>query len=99
MIRALAITLSLALAIPNPAQAWWNRGWGWHGGVVFGVVPPPIYLGPPIYYAPPPVYYAPRPAAQTCYAGPYICPLNAPGPYGGNCSCPTNNGRAYGVAR
>jgi hypothetical protein len=94
-----AIIVSLAALTPGQALAWRH----WYGGAVFIAppifVPPPIYLGPPVVYAPSP--YAPRPyaAAQTCYAGAYICPLDQPAPYGGGCSCPTNNGRAYGAAR
>ena len=69
--------------------------------------PPPVYYAPPpVYYAPPPVIYAPPPFyvapppryGQTCYAGPYTCPLLPPGPAGGTCSCPANQGRAYGRA-
>jgi hypothetical protein len=62
-ISAIAAAVITPLAKPSPAHAWWVRGgWGWHGGVVVGVVPPPVYVAPPIY-APPPVVYAPPPAA------------------------------------
>ena len=68
--------------------------------------PPPAYYAPPPGYAPPPDYvpppdYAPSlggPPGQTCYAGPYVCPLDQPVPAGGPCSCPTNQGRAWGRA-
>ncbi len=98
---AVAIAAGAVLA-PSPAEAWW-RG---PGIFFFG---PPIVIGPPVVYAPPPpVIYAPAPvyqpapayaAAQTCYAAAYICPLDQPTPVGGPCSCPTNQGRAYGRAR
>ena len=40
------------------------------------------------------------PAGQACYAGPYVCPLEAPSPVGAPCSCPTNNQtRSYGTTR
>ncbi len=98
-----------AAAMPAPAQAWWRGGWGWHGGVVFGVVPP-VFLPPPVVYAPPPpVYYAPpayyaapapaySPAAtgQSCYAGAYVCPLLHAQPVGANCGCPAYGGRVDG---
>ena len=96
---ATVIAGSLALAglgLATPAQAWWARGgYGWYGpGVV--VVPPPVVMvaPPPVYYAPPPLAYG-----QACYAGPYVCPLQAPGPVGAGCSCPINCGRAGGVVR
>ncbi len=67
--------------------------------------PPPVYYAPPVVYgaptvyAAPPVYAAPA-AAQTCYAGPYVCPLDQATPVGGHCSCPTNTEvRSYGSAR
>lgn len=83
------------LAVAQPALAWHP----YHEGprVYFG---PPVFLAPPVY-APPPVYYEarPYPAAQTCYAGAYICPLDQPAPVGGHCACPTHTGRAFGTAR
>ncbi len=102
---ALAFAALSGVVSPSPAQAWWR------GGVWVGVAPPlyfgpPIYAPPPVYYAPPPVVYAPQPFyvapppryAATCYAGPYSCPLQPPGPSGSACSCPANQGRAYGRA-
>jgi hypothetical protein len=98
-----------ALGAAAPAQARWYGGWG----IGIGIMPPPVYIGPPpayyapppayygpppAYYAPPPVYYAPPPAGQACYAGPYVCPLDHPVPAGGPCSCPANQGRAWGRA-
>lgn len=106
-VSRVAVMLALgAAALPTAAQAWWR------GGVVIGVAPPryyppPVYVPPPVYYyAPPPVIYAPPPFyvappsqyARRCYAGPYICPLQPPGPAGSLCSCPANQGRAYGRA-
>ena len=96
--RVLALAaLVAALATPVPAQAGWRHGWGWGPGIVFV---PPIYLAPPVYYAAPPVVYYSRPIGQACYAGPYVCPLNQPGPVGVQCSCPTNQGnRSFGQVR
>lgn len=77
--------------------------------IVYG--PPPMVYAPPVYappgYPPPPGYqsaptYAPPAQAgqgqpgQACYAGAYVCPLDAPLPAGAACSCPTNTGRAGG---
>jgi hypothetical protein len=99
-----AATLCGAVMAPGAAYAWGHRGWGWGGGVFFGfappvyIGPPVIYAGPPVYYPPPPVY-APAPAGQTCYAGPYVCPLDYPGPAGAPCTCPANNGRVGGLIR
>jgi hypothetical protein len=92
---ALAALAVAALLAPGQALAWHP-----HYGprVYFG---PPLYVPPPVYLGPPPIYYAPRPyppAAQTCYAGAYICPLDQPAYAGGTCSCPATNGRAYGSA-
>ena len=97
-----------AAGMPAPAQAWWRGGWGWDGGVVFGVAPP-VYLPPPVVYAPPPVYYAPPayyvpPApysatGQACYAGAYVCPLLNAQPVGASCGCPAYGGRVYGQVR
>jgi hypothetical protein len=54
--------------------------------------PPPVYYPPPppVVYAPPPQVYAPPPPAptrQTCYAGPYTCPMDRPVAVGGGCYC------------
>jgi hypothetical protein len=108
LVPVLAALLALGgLAVPGTAHAYWRGGHG--GGVFFGFAPPPVYFGPPAYYyappppvvyAPPPVIYdptpAPRAAAQSCYAGAYVCPLAAPGPVGSPCSCPTDRGRIAG---
>jgi hypothetical protein len=88
----LLLAIALATVAPRPAQAWRHGGW-WGPGVIIAV-PPPVYYGPPSGY----YYYAPRPAppGEACYAGAYVCPLDQPGPRGEPCSCPTNNGRAWG---
>lgn len=95
---AAALTLGL-IAVPHEAQAWWRGGYGYGGGFAF--FGPRVYIGPPVVYAPPQVYYAPAPvyAARGCFAGAYVCPLERPSPINATCSCPTNNGRAYGGAR
>jgi len=64
--------------------------------------PPPVYYPPPYYYAPypPPPYYPPAapppgapaagqaaPAGFTCYAKPYICPLQEMHQVGEPCAC------------
>ena len=91
-----------AILVPHQAEAWW-RGGG--GGFYYG---PPVFVGPPVIYVPGPVYgpapvYAPpqqyAPAGQACYAGAYVCPLDRPTQSGAPCSCPTNQGRAYGRAQ
>lgn len=84
------------MVAPQPAHAWWR------GGVGFGFAPfapypyrYPYYYPPPVVYAPPP--YAVSPGGQSCYAGPYVCPLAVASPLGAPCSCPTEyNGRAGG---
>ena len=63
--------------------------------------PPPVYYAPPpVVYAAPPVYYeAPVQASNgSCYAGPYVCPLNVAVPAGAQCSCPGRTGAVYGRA-
>ena len=96
---AIALVAGISvLAVAPAAQAWWR------GGVVFGVAPyyyaPPYYYPPPVIYAPPypaPAYYPPPgPPAQSCQAGPYVCPLSQPTPAGSPCSCPTETGRVGG---
>ena len=75
------------------------RGY-WSGGVYFGVPPvvvsPYGYLRP--YYGPEPYYSRPA-ASEGCYAGAYVCPLEAPSVVGMPCSCPTVQGPAWGRAR
>lgn len=70
-----------------------------------GFYPPPVYYPPPppVYYAPPPVVYAPpqtytpppavEPSGQSCYAGPYVCPMDRPVATGGSCYCLGNGGQ------
>lgn len=91
------LLLGGVLAAPS-AQAWWRGGFG------FGFVPyvpaphyvvPYYYAPPPVYYVPPPAYGAPAPG-QTCYAGPYICPLAQPSAINAPCSCPMNDGGRAG---
>ena len=113
-LAALAFAAVSGSVAPPPAQAWWRHGvWVGFGFAPPLYFAPPVYAPPPIYYAPPPVYYAPPPVvyapppfyvappprhSQSCYAGPYTCPLQPPGPAGSACSCPANQGRAYGRA-
>jgi hypothetical protein len=100
---ALTVAGAVAVSVPTPAHAWYR------GGFFFGVAPFPVVVGPPVVYAPPPYYapgyYPPPPVAYTpapgaigraCYSGPYVCPLSAPVPVGGACSCPTNGGGRVG---
>jgi uncharacterized membrane protein len=102
-IRLFFIIAAAALLVtPRPALAWRHGGWG--PGIVIGIPPPVMappgyYDGPPAGYydGPPPGYYSvPQPLGQACYAGPYVCPLDEPGPLGAPCSCPTERGRAGG---
>ncbi len=71
-----------------------------------GYVPGPYYYAPPpVYYAPPPVVYTPpqtytpapaaasAPAGQSCYAGPYVCPMDRPVSAGSSCYCLGNGGQ------
>ena len=86
-------------------------GFGFGTGAVLGfglgALAPRPYYPPPVYYAPPPVVYAPPPVyyeapAQvsngSCYAGPYVCPLNVAVPAGAQCACPGHSGVVYGRA-
>ncbi|MBN9510293.1 MAG: hypothetical protein J0I21_14410 [Alphaproteobacteria bacterium] len=95
----LAMAALAALALPSPAHAWW-RGGVWIGfppiAPYYYYPPPVVYAPPPAVYVPPPAAYAPPSAGVSCYAGAYICPLDAPAPIGGACSCPTNTGRIGG---
>jgi hypothetical protein len=107
LVLAMLASVGVAL-IPAPAQAWW------HGGIFIAPVPfvlPPVAPYYPPYYPPPPPYYvAPPPASyatpygdsgpgQSCYAGPYVCPLDRASPIGAPCTCPTNTGRVAGNVR
>lgn len=72
--------------------------------VIVAPPPPVIYAPPPVTYTPPPpVTYAPpgayapggyaQSAAQSCVAGPYVCPLPQSFPAGSGCTCFDNAGR------
>ena len=96
LLLATAVALTLgSVALPSEANAWWR------GGVVVGVVPPPVYFGPPVFYpppvvyAPPPVVYAPPPPSAYVPPGAYTppsayAPPGAPGTtcYAGRYICP-----------
>lgn len=73
--------------------------------------PPPAYYPPPSGYdSPDPGYITQVPSAagtpapsgasaQSCNAGPYVCPMEVPVPSGARCYCPGNSGqRVYGSA-
>jgi hypothetical protein len=75
------------------------------------VVPAPVFVAPPpVVFAPPPAWsVTPAPpqwsvtpgqvGGQSCYAGPYVCPMQSPVPTGAACWCPNNGGgRSYGHA-
>jgi hypothetical protein len=103
---AVACAALLGTAISTPAAAWW-RGGGVFIGIPPIVVAPPIYSPgyypppayyPPPYYAPPspPAAYAPsapaqQSAGQSCYAGPYVCPMDHPVVSGSGCYCLGND--------
>ena len=66
--------------------------------------PPPVYYPPPPGYYPPqpPAAYAPpdpgqqpgpgpQAGGQSCYAGPYVCPMDHPVASGSGCYCLGNN--------
>ena len=89
---------------PAHARVWVGIGVPFYGPGYYP--PPPVYYPPPpVYYAPPPVVYAPpqtytpAPAAapssgaQSCYAGPYVCPMDRPVATGGGCYCLGNGGQ------
>jgi len=95
---ALAAATLGALAAPHAASAW-ERHYHprWYGGFY---VAPPVEMAPSPYYYAPPYYAPPAPAASGgCYAGPYVCPLNAPAYAGQSCACDTDQGRVWGQAR
>ena len=73
--------------------------------------PPPVYYAPPPVYVPPRIYappasvappqsYAPGPdRGQSCYAGPYVCPMEHSVASGSSCYCRGNDGqRVWGRA-
>jgi hypothetical protein len=105
---ALALCAALAGLAADPAQARVFVGIGipFYGP---GFYPAPYYYPPPpVYYAPPPpVVYAPPQAyspqsqaagsGQSCYAGPYVCPMDHPIATGAGCYCLGNGGeRVWG---
>jgi hypothetical protein len=109
LLRQITVAMVLCVAFlglaSNPAHARVFVGFGipFYGP---GFYPPPYYYPPPppVYYAPPPpvVYappqsYSPTPAqgglGQTCYAGPYTCPMDRPVATGGSCYCLGNGGQ------
>jgi hypothetical protein len=91
------------MAAPKPAHAWGRFGVfvGFPPVVLGGpfYYPPPIYYPPPYDYAPyappydPPAAPPPgtggqaAPAGFTCYAKPYICPLQEMHQVGESCAC------------
>jgi hypothetical protein len=91
----------IGAAVSTPAAAWW-RGGGFYVVAPPVYIAPPIYpypapvYPPPAYYAPPPVSYAPAPPAppqstgQSCFAGPYACPMDHPTASGSACYCLSN---------
>ncbi len=89
-----AAAAMMALQAAGAAEAHW-RG---NGGVYVGVAPPlhaPAYP----YRHGPPVYHAPPAATEGCYAGAWVCLLEAPAHVGMPCACPTGRGQAWGRAR
>lgn len=93
---------------PAHARVFIGFGFPFYGPAYY---PPPVYYPPPpVYYAPPPVYYtppvqtysqvpAPSGPGQTCYAGPYVCPMERPTVTGASCYCSGNGGtRVWGRA-
>jgi hypothetical protein len=108
LLRFLCVAAVAGAALLAPAKPAAAHG---HIGVIFGFSPfvfgPPVYYPPPVYYYYPPAYYAPpayaapapagaAPAGFTCYATPYVCPLNVQQPVGGPCACPAYGGGDIG---
>jgi hypothetical protein len=108
---AVALCAAMVGLAGSPAQARVFIGIGvpFYGPGYYA--PPPYYYPPPpAYYAPPPpAVYAPAqnysqgPApggpGQTCYAGPYVCPMDHPTATGANCYCLGSGGaRVWGRA-
>ncbi|HYZ24201.1 MAG TPA: hypothetical protein VE690_18780, partial [Rhodopila sp.] len=85
----------------HPAEARVFFGFGFPVYPPYYYPPPAVYYPPPVVYAPPPAVYPPPPDAytptlphdQTCFAGPYTCPMEHPVPYGAACYCTGNNGQ------
>ncbi len=105
LLAALAVASMTVAASPSQARVFIGIGVPYFGPYY---VPPPVYYPPPAYYAPPPVYYTPPPAqsaaapayspapsgeGQSCYAGPYVCPMDRPVASGGPCYCIGNGGQ------
>jgi hypothetical protein len=104
VLAAVACAAVLGMAIPTPAAAWWRGGGVFIGlppivvapPIYPGYYPPPAYYPPPYYAPPPPMAYAPQSQAQqgtgqSCYAGPYVCPMDHPVASGSGCYCLGND--------
>jgi hypothetical protein len=111
VVAALCATMLGLAAIPAQARVFVGLGFGFPLFYGPGYYPPPVYYPPPpVYYAPPPppVYYVPpqtytpgptAQSGQSCYAGPYVCPMDRPVAPGASCYCPGNGGqRVWGRA-
>lgn len=105
-IAAIALCAALVGLAASPAHARVFVGFGFPFYGPGYYPPPPYYYAPPppVYYAPPPpVVYAPpqaySPPAQSCTAGPYVCPMDRPVAAGSGCYCLGNGGqRVWGRA-
>ena len=78
-------------------------GPGYYPPAPYYYPPPPVYYAPPptVYAPPQPQYYSQTPsgAGQTCYAGPYVCPMDRPTVTGAGCYCIGSGGaRVWGRA-
>jgi hypothetical protein len=105
-VAAVFVMIGVVATLPTPALARVFVGVG-IGGPWFGpaYLPPPYYYPPPMYYSPPPpVFYSPPQAyapqsqfgpegGQSCYAGPYVCPMDRPTASGSSCYCLGNGGQ------
>jgi len=87
-----------ALLAAGAAQAHWHGSGGFYVGVAPPLYAPAYPYHRPYHYAPP-VYHAPPAATEGCYAGAWVCPLEAPAHVGMPCACPTGRGQAWGRAR
>ena len=103
---ALAALLLGTSLVPGTAHAYrvfFGYGYGLGYPYPYYYRPPVVVVPPPAYYAPPyvaPRYYtpayAPGPYSTRCNTGVALCPLPAPAPVGGACSCPGAYGRLNG---
>ncbi len=84
LLAALAVASMTVAASPSQARVFIGIG-----------VPPPVYYTPPPAQSAAAPAYSPAPSGegQSCYAGPYVCPMDRPVASGGPCYCIGNGGQ------